>query len=176
MIRVKQLSSLGKKPSSMIRQAIDKDVFRRACAKFATGIVVTTVIGKDGGPHGLTANSFTSVSLSPPLVLVCIDGASSVATHFRSSSYYGINILGEHQRHVSNRFCQKGQDRFAGVQWSRGKTGVPLLPGAIGALECAVTDKVEAGDHVILIGKVVQGVWHEGKPLVYFNSDYHHLV
>lgn len=155
---------------------VDRESFRRACAKFATGIAVAAVIGKDGVPRGLTANSFTSVSLSPPLVLVCVDVSSGVLPHFRASSFFAINILNEHQRHLSTRFARKGHDRFTGVEWMPGETGAPLLPYALGSLECSLTQTVEAGDHVIFIGKVVSAGWREGRPLVYFNSAYHRLV
>jgi flavin reductase (DIM6/NTAB) family NADH-FMN oxidoreductase RutF len=154
---------------------VDTAAFRRACSRFPTGIAVATVIGTDGAPHGLTVNSFTSVSLSPPLVLICVDHSSVVLAHFRASDSFGVNILREDQRDVSARFARKGHDRFGGVKWIAGKIGVPLLPDALAQLECKVTQTVEAGDHTILIGRVARAESHDGRPLVYFNSSYREL-
>jgi len=171
MIRVKRLS----RPTGMPHAPVDKDALRRACSKFATGIAVATVVGTDRAPHGLTVNSFASVSLVPPLVLFCVDHASAILPHFRANTYFGINILRQTQKDVSVHFSRKGHDRFNGVEWSAGRTGVPLLPGALALLECKVSQTVEAGDHTILIGKVVHAEWHDGKPLLYFNSGYHRI-
>jgi flavin reductase (DIM6/NTAB) family NADH-FMN oxidoreductase RutF len=154
---------------------VDKEAFRRACASFPTGVTVATAVGTDGAPHGLTVSSFTSVSLSPPLVLVCIGHSSTVLKHFRASPFFGINILREANTEVSEHFARKGRDRFNGVEWLPGKTGAPLLPDALAVLECKRTDTVGAGDHDILIGKVVRAEWREGRPLVYFGSAYRRL-
>jgi flavin reductase ActVB len=153
----------------------NKDQFRRACSKFATGITVASVIGVDGAPHGLTVNSFTSVSLTPPLVLFCIDLGSGVLRHFRPARFFGINVLDRHQRPVSSHFARKGHDRFTGVEWLPGKTGVPLLPGAIATLECRTVRRFAAGDHLVVIGEAVTAAAHEGKPLLYFSSGYHEI-
>lgn len=154
---------------------VDKDQFRRACSRFATGITVASVIGADRAPHGLTVNSFTSVSLAPPLVLFCIDLGSGVARHFRLARFFAINILGQHQRSISAHFARKGHDRFNGIEWHPGKTGAPLLPGALATLECRTVRRITAGDHVALIGHVVTAVTHEGKPLIYYSSGYHEI-
>jgi flavin reductase (DIM6/NTAB) family NADH-FMN oxidoreductase RutF len=155
---------------------VDKDQFRRACSKFATGITVASVIGIDGAPHGLTVNSFTSVSLTPPLVLFCIDVGSGVLRHFRPARFFGINVLEEHQRPVSSHFARKGHDRFTGVTWVPGKTGVPLLPGALATLECRTVRRFAVGDHLVVIGQAVAvTAAHGGKPLLYFASGYHEI-
>src|SRR5689334_22021794 len=107
--------------------SINSELFRKACSKFATGIAIATVTAKSGQPFGITVNSFTSVSCVPPLILICIDYRSSILPYFRSSSFFGINILEESQRHFSIRFSQRELDRFEGVQWTTGQTGVPLL-------------------------------------------------
>jgi flavin reductase (DIM6/NTAB) family NADH-FMN oxidoreductase RutF len=156
--------------------AIDRDSFRRVCGRFATGIAVATVTGSDGTPFGLTVNSFTSVSCYPPLVLVCIDYRASALHEFRSSSYYGINILREDQRDLSVRFSERQCDRFEGVSWHRGPTGVPLIESCIASLECCVSQTVEAGDHAIFIAEVVGATYGEGEPLVYWGSGYRHLI
>lgn len=154
---------------------VDPLVFRRTCARFATGITITTVRGPDREPHGLTANSFTSVSLTPPLVLVCIDQSCTILPMFRNSAYYGINILREDQRYVSTRFAQRGLDRFNGIPWRETDTGVPVLNDVIGFLECRLVQSVDAGDHCILIGEVLSAEFKDGRPLLYFNSRYREL-
>ncbi|MGH9628349.1 MAG: flavin reductase family protein [Bryobacteraceae bacterium] len=151
---------------------VDESVFRRACAKFATGITIATVQSPDGRPYGMTANSFTSVSCCPPLILICVDYRCSILSHFRSSPYLGINILSDTQRDLSVRFSQRQLDRFDGLQWRPGATGVPILSGVLAALECCVTQTVEAGDHAIFIAEVVKAQCAEGKPLLYFGSRY----
>ena len=149
--------------------------FRRACAKFATGVAVATASGEDSTPHGMTVNSFTSVSLDPPLVLMCVDHSSNLFELFRRCSHYGINVLNAHQEELSNRFAQRGFDRFDGVEWHRGRTGVPLLGGAIAQFECEVRHRVEAGDHTILIAEALYAEWHQGTPVIYFDSGYRRI-
>jgi len=151
---------------------IDAKLFRRACSRFATGITVATLIGTDDLPHGMTVNSFTSVSAVPPLVLVCVDYSSNLLAHFRAARHFGVSILNEDQRDLSNRFATKGQDRFGGVPWDAGQTGVPLIPGALARMECAIRNVVEAGDHAIFIAEVLRTDIGEGRPLLFFDSAY----
>lgn len=153
--------------------ALDQETFRRTCSRFATGIAVATVIGTDGLPYGLTINSFTSVSCSPALVLICVDYRSSILPHFRSSAYYGINVLSEAQRNLSVRFSQRKQpDRFDDIDWVPGDSGVPLIKGCLAHMECSVNQTVEAGDHSVLIGEVTRAEFRDGKPLLYYASGY----
>ena len=129
----------------------------------------------DGNPHGMTANSFTSVSLDPPLVLVCVDFRAKILETFHKAERLGINVLSEGQRELSQTFARRGEDRFNGVDWHAGESGVPLLPGALAWLECVLVNKVDAGDHAILIARVKHAVCHEGRPLLYFASGYENL-
>lgn len=151
---------------------VDEERFRKTCAQFATGIAIATVSGRDGQPLGITVNSFASVSCAPPLVLVCIDYRSSILPHFRNSTHYGINVLSEHQRDVSVRFSQAELDRFVGIGWRKGSIGVPLLDGVLATMECHITQTVEAGDHAIFIAEAVSAESTEGRPLLYFGSNY----
>lgn len=146
--------------------------FRQACSRFATGITISTVIGEDGAPHGLTANSFTSVSMDPPLVLICIDQRANIVDPFRAAKHFGINVLESGQADLSNRFAGRDQDRFGGVSWHAGQYGVPLLDGSITQFECAVKSVIEAGDHLIFMGEVVAAEFFDGEPLLYFRSRY----
>lgn len=154
---------------------MDKEAFREACARFATGITVATVIGTDGKPQGLTANSFSSVSWNPPLVLVCVDHRAAVHEHFYASESFAINILGDAQRELSVRFASPGEDRFKEIEWTRGTTGAPLISGALAQLDCRTTHRHVAGDHTIFVGEVVQAAVHDGRPLVYFYRNYRSL-
>jgi flavin reductase (DIM6/NTAB) family NADH-FMN oxidoreductase RutF len=154
---------------------IEQHHFRRVCGKYATGITIVTVLDSYGAPHGMTANSFTSVSLTPPLILVSIDRKTSILDHFRKGTRFAINVLGEEHRELSSRFARSGQDRFDGVAWSPGMTGAPILADMLATFECEVSQMVEAGDHVVVIGEVLHATWREGRPLLYFNSGYQEL-
>jgi flavin reductase (DIM6/NTAB) family NADH-FMN oxidoreductase RutF len=151
---------------------IEKQQFRRICGKFASGITVATVLDAAGAPHGMTANSFTSVSLNPPLVLVCVDHRARILEHFRIGEHFGVNILGASQRHFSDKFAGSGYDRFEGVEWHAGQTGVPLLPDVLATIECARMKVVTAGDHDIVIGEVLHANCQDGDPLVFYGSQY----
>lgn len=157
--------------------AIGPQELRRVCARFATGVAIATAPGHDGEPCGLTVNSFTSVSAVPPLVLICIDYRASVLSHFRASSWFGVNILSAEQQALSDRFATCTEDRFEGIEWSRGQvTGVPLIDGSIGTMECCVSQVVEAGDHAVFFGEVVAAWCSDVDPLVYFRSTYRGLL
>jgi flavin reductase (DIM6/NTAB) family NADH-FMN oxidoreductase RutF len=154
---------------------VTSEEFRRACGRFATGVTIASVVDATGAPHGLTVNSFASVSLVPPLISISLGHAVTAIEHFRNSKYFGINILAEHQRTLSDRFARKGHDRFDGLEWSSGATGAPLLPGVLAAIECAVYRIIPIGDHDLFIGEVVRAAVDEGDPLLYFASNYRHL-
>jgi len=157
------------------RGLIDPDLFRRTCGRFATGIGVATVTGRDGQPYGLTINSFTSVSCCPPLILICIDYRCSLLPHFRASSWFGINVLRDTQQEVSIRFALRESDRFTDLDWQSGISGVPLLDGCLAHMECCVSQVIEAGDHAIFIAEVLRADWFKGDPLVYFSGEYRSL-
>jgi flavin reductase (DIM6/NTAB) family NADH-FMN oxidoreductase RutF len=154
---------------------IEQHHFRRVCGKYATGITIVTILDSRGGPHGMTVNSFTSVSLAPPLVLICIDLQAAILTHFAPGKRFAINVLHEEQKDLSTCFARSGYDRFQGVKWSPGETGAPVLPEVLATLECAVTQMIEAGDHVVVIGEALRAGWRDGQPLIYFNSSYQSL-
>jgi flavin reductase (DIM6/NTAB) family NADH-FMN oxidoreductase RutF len=152
--------------------AVDSRAFRNACGKFATGITIVTVIGPDGLPHGMTVNSFTSVSLEPPLVLVCIDRKATILPKLEDSGTIGINVLAEDQRDLSTQFSRRGTDRFETVPWFAGELGVPLIYGVLAHYECTVTTIADGGDHLIFIAEVRHLQCFQGRPLLYFGSEY----
>jgi flavin reductase (DIM6/NTAB) family NADH-FMN oxidoreductase RutF len=150
--------------------------FRRVCGRWATGVAVITAVGQDNAPRGLTANSFTSVSLDPPLVAFCVARTANVFRQFEAARVFGINILAEEQRDLSVRFATvDGEERFEGVEWRLGETGAPLLAGALAWMEGTLAKKVDAGDHVLYVVKVRKVGAREGQPLVYFGGAYRAL-
>ncbi len=155
--------------------AIDSAVFRDFCARFASGVTITTVCDVAGNPHGLTASSFTAVSLNPPLILVCINHNSGVLQHFRTASHFAVNILHAGQQMISNQFAVKAKDRFDGVRWTRGVGGSPLLEECLAQVECVTQQIVDAGDHAVFFGEVVGARVADASPLLYFDRAYRTL-
>ena len=153
----------------------DPAAFRRAMGLFATGVtIVTTMSG--GHPVGLTANSFTSVSLDPALVLICLGKALGCLDAFSSSSCFGVNVLQAEQRDTSTRFATKGTDRFTDLDWQLSKTRIPLISGALANLECEKHAELDYGDHVIFIGQVQRATYDPSRePLLYFGGQYRQL-
>jgi flavin reductase (DIM6/NTAB) family NADH-FMN oxidoreductase RutF len=155
---------------------VTSDQFRRACGRFATGITIASVLDSSGTPHGLTVNSFSSVSLDPPLILICLGHAVTNIEDFRAARHFGISVLSQDQREISDHFARKGHDRFTGTPWHAGKTGVPLLDRAIAEIECEVRHRFTTGDHDIVVGEMVAAHVHEGEPLIYYASRYRELA
>ncbi len=151
------------------------DLYRRVCGSFATGVTVVAVIGTDGRPHGITINSFASVSLDPPLIMVSIHLRNSALGHFLRNTHFTVNVLAEDQEQHSVKFAKHGEDRFHGVEWQGAESGAPLLEGALAYLECSSVRWFEAGDHAVLIGQVVRAGCREGRPLLFFHSSYARL-
>ncbi|WP_166434095.1 flavin reductase family protein [Roseovarius spongiae] len=150
----------------------EKRALRDAFGAFATGVTIVTALEPGGAPRGFTANSFTSVSLDPPLVLICIANAAHSCATFRAASHFGVNILAEDQRDLSGLFASQEPDKFAQTSWRPGAEGVPLLPGSLCRMVCERHEEVEAGDHVVLIGRVVSFDVSEGPPLGYHRGNY----
>lgn len=154
----------------------DPRTLRDAMGCFATGVTIVTTIDAEGTPAGLTANSFTSVSLDPPLLLVCIANTSGTAPMLRDAVHFGVNVLQIGQQPASNRFAARGEDRFANLPWAPGQTGVPLLESSLVSFECQTESLHEAGDHFILVGRVVRAQFEPHRdPLLYFRGKYRRL-
>ena len=158
------------------RVGSDARTLRDALGCFATGVTIVTAMSPDGAPIGLTANSFTSVSLDPPLLLVCIANSAGSATALREATSFGVNVLQIGQQPASNRFAGKGQDRFAEADWTTGENGVPLLTGSLSAFECTTHAIHDGGDHFILVGHVTRAAFEPRRdPLLYFRGKYRRL-
>ncbi|CAI7975449.1 Flavin-dependent monooxygenase, reductase subunit HsaB [Frankia sp. Hr75.2] len=154
------------------------NAFRNALGTFATGIVVVTASHPADGPVGLTANSFSSVSLAPPLVLFCVAHTSTTWPSIRAAGRFCVNVLADGQEELSRRFTVRGEDRFRGVPWRPAPSGVPILPGVASWIDCRIETLHEAGDHTIVVGKVCDlAVDDKGAaPLLYYRSSYASLT
>jgi len=155
--------------------AIDAAVFRQLCGRFPTGVVVVTTTMEDGRPVGMTANSFTSVSLDPPLVSINVDQQAAMHQHMARAERFAINVLESRQEALSRRFAEEHPDRFDGVGYRLTEGGFPHLDGAHAVLECVRHIAFVAGDHTIVIGEVTGGVVGEGRPLLYYRGGYYDL-
>jgi len=150
--------------------------FRKAMGCFATGVTIITV-DLEGEVHGMTANAFASVSLDPPLVLVCVDRRASTHAHLQAKKRFGINVLGEEQRAISEYYARPDRDHEhaeteAGARFDRTKHGTPVLHGSLAYLECRLHSAEVAGDHTIFIAEVEDVVVREGDPLLFFRGKY----
>jgi flavin reductase (DIM6/NTAB) family NADH-FMN oxidoreductase RutF len=153
--------------------------FRKAMGSFATGVTVITV-DSEGEVHGMTANAFTSVSLDPLLVLVCVDHRARTHTHLHARKRFGVNVLAENQRAISEYYAlpsptHQNAEQEAGARFDRTQHGTPVLHGALAYLECRLHTAQDAGDHTIFIAEVEDVVVREGDPLLYFRGAYRQI-
>jgi flavin reductase (DIM6/NTAB) family NADH-FMN oxidoreductase RutF len=153
---------------------VDEQEFRFAMSHFPSGVTVVTT-KSDGMRYGMTVASFASLSLKPPLVLVCLE--KNVQTHgaIISARHFGVSILRAGQQELSARFASKIDDRFDGIDVREGMRGAPLIADALASMQCNLIDTLPGGDHTIFIGEVDEVFTDESKPLVYFRSGYHDL-
>lgn len=155
----------------MASEAYDSREFRRALGRFATGVAIATT-DHDGTPVGLTINSFSSVSLEPPLVLWSLRSDASTLDSFVSSQRYAINVLSVEQRGLASRFAKHGSDKFIGVRYRTGLGDCPLLPSCLAYFECRLVDTIVCGDHLVLLGAVERASHRDGEPLVFSSGGY----
>lgn len=146
--------------------------FKSALSRWVTGVAVVTTRSRAGDVAGLTANSVTSVSLDPPLVLFCLAHSSTSKPAFDATDRFAVNILGRSQQALAVAFAQPGGDKFAGVGWRPGQLGIPLLDGAVAQLECRIVQVHPAGDHTIMVGEVERIRVSDEKPLVHYRGMY----
>lgn len=155
---------------------IDKNEFRRALGLFASGVTVVTTRDASGRLHGITVSAFSSVSLEPPLVLVCIEKNTGSHYAFKESDAFVVNLLAANQRHLSAHFASRLPDKFAGVSYRSGINELPILDNALANLECVLKNSFEAGDHTIFVGQIEKShISTIGEPLVYFHGNYREL-
>jgi flavin reductase (DIM6/NTAB) family NADH-FMN oxidoreductase RutF len=158
------------------RSGHDPRTLRDALGCFATGVTVVTCVNEKGEPAGLTVNSFTSVSLDPPLLLVCLAREAASAAALTRASHFAVNVLQTGQQPASIRFSTRDEDRFGATPWSCGEAGAPILKDSLGVFECERYAVHPGGDHHILIGQVVKASFDAGlDPLLYFRGRYRRL-
>ena len=158
------------------RSGHDARTLRDALGCFATGVTVVTCLGPDGEPAGLTVNSFTSVSLDPPLLLVCLAKKAVSAAALIGASHFAVNVLQTGQQPASIRFSTRDEDRFGATPWECGEAGAPILADSLGVFECERHAVHDGGDHHILTGQVVKASFDASlDPLLYFRGKYRRL-
>lgn len=151
---------------------VDPALFRQLLGRFATGVTVLTTTTPDGAPIGMTASAVASVSLDPPLVLVSVDRQNEMHAALGTATHFALNVLAAEQEALSRRFAEVERRRFDGVPHHRSALGLPLLDGALAAIECARQQAVPAGDHTVFFGLVVQGSVSDRRPLLYYRGGY----
>ncbi len=160
----------------MTEPGVAPALFRALLGRFATGVTVLTARAADGRPFGMTANAVASVSLDPPLLLVCVDRSRDMHDVLRSAPRFALSVLAADQEAVSRRFAEDSVDRFAGIPVIAGPHDLPLVDGAVAHIVCAMRDRVAAGDHTIFIGLVIGGTAFDHPPLTYFRARYGRLA
>jgi len=154
---------------------IDPATFRSVLGRFTSGVTVVTVSDSQHFDHGMTVSAFCSLSLEPPLVLICIEKSASlhdVLAAGNTASQFAVNILEAKQEEVARRFAEEYPDRFDGVGFTRGTTGAPIIDDCLAVIECEVQSRHPAGDHTIVIGAVIGSATKEGSPLLYYRGGY----
>ena len=154
---------------------VDQHSFRAVLGRFSSGVTVVTTRDKRKRDQGMTVSAFCSVSLEPPLVLVCIEHTASLYNALTSATHFTVNILSEGQEAIARRFAERDTNRFDGIGYTRGQNGMAVLDDVLGYVECEVVARHEAGDHDIIIGSVEAAVADEGKPLLYYRGGYAQL-
>ncbi len=154
--------------------SIDDAHFKEAMSRFASGVTVVTT-EHEGALFGMTVASFASLSLHPPLVLVCVAKAAKSHEAIRATGKFGVSILASNQADLSGQFASKSDDKFAGVSYHLGENGVPLIDGAVCTLECRVHDQFVSGDHSIFTGEVLDAQVSDAAPLAYYRSAYREI-
>lgn len=156
--------------------SVDADTFRSVLGRFASGVTIVTARDAHSRDYGMTISAFCSVSLSPPLVLFCVDHQASSYRTLLEAEHFGVSILAAHQEALSRRFSGPDEDkRFDGIGYSRGLTGAALLEDALAHIECRRVAQYDAGDHTVVIGEVEAAAAHGHRPLLYYRGGYAQL-
>jgi flavin reductase (DIM6/NTAB) family NADH-FMN oxidoreductase RutF len=151
---------------------IDPRDFRNALGTYATGVTVITAADTEGKPHGLTCNSFASVSLNPPLVLWSLGMFSQRLPVFQNAGHFTVNVLGVSQQALARKFANSSDDKFTGVEWTAGLGGAPVLKGSVANFQCRAVDRYYGGDHVIFLGAVEAYAYDRQEPLLFARGSY----
>ncbi len=157
----------------MANPDFDSKAFRQALGKFPTGVTVITSLDEQDSPVGVTASSFNSVSMDPPLVLWSIDKSARSESAFSNATHFAVNVLCEAQVETSNRFASRGEDKFSGIDYETNEQGVPMLAGCAARFECKTWAVYDGGDHNIIVGEILEFEQSSDlKPLVFSEGSY----
>ncbi len=154
---------------------INRDEFRHALGKFASGVTVITTVDADEHRHGITVSAFCSVSLEPPLILICIDKYTGSHHAFEQNEFFAVHILRADQQQYSDHFAAHRADKFDRFAFTENEHGIPVLKDVLASLECRRVNAHDNGDHTIFVGAVERATINEGEPLVYFHGNYRKL-
>jgi len=155
--------------------SLDPDAFRAVMGRFASGVTVVTATDDAGSAYGMTVSAFASVSLQPPLVVMCIDHAASLHDTLANAPYFAVNILASTQEPIARRFAETGAQRFEGIGYRNGENGVPILNDVLAFVECKRVSSTEAGDHTVIIGETVAASMRDARPLLYYRGGFAQL-
>jgi flavin reductase (DIM6/NTAB) family NADH-FMN oxidoreductase RutF len=155
--------------------AITNEEFKASLGRFASGVTVVTTKDSNGNLHGLTVSAFSSVSMNPPLILVCILKKTGSYSAFEESKAFVVNILGESQQSVSNHFASHSDDKFSGQNYQLSENGLPILADCLVNLECSLKHSYDGGDHTIFVGQIEKAKTADGKPLIYWLGKYRQI-
>ncbi len=155
--------------------SLDPDAFRAVLGRFATGVTIVTATDAEGVDHGMTVSAFSSLSLDPPLVLVCVEHSASMHTLMLETANFAVNILSATQEELARRFAETGAPRFTGVGFTRSERNLPVLSDVMAYVECRRVGTHDAGDHTIIIGETESAVVRDGKPLLYYRGGFAQL-
>jgi flavin reductase (DIM6/NTAB) family NADH-FMN oxidoreductase RutF len=156
--------------------SLDQDEFRSVLGRFATGVTVVTVADVQGRDFGITVTAFSSLSLEPPLVLVCIDHDASILPALQNASHFVVSILAVHQEAIARRFAVlDAEQRFDGIGFTRGQSGAAVIEDVLASIECRVVQSVVSGDHTIFIGEAEAANVRQDSPLLYYRGGYSQL-
>jgi len=163
---------MQKRNNFMTDKSFNQTGFRDTLSQFATGVTIITTLDDDGSPIGITANSFNSVSMDPPLVLWSLAKNAFSLTSFQNAEYYNIHILSVDQEDMSNRFARPGTDKFDTIDFYQGRGDTPVLMDCAALLECRTRHQYDGGDHIIFVGEVLSHMHSAKKPLVFHQGQY----
>jgi flavin reductase (DIM6/NTAB) family NADH-FMN oxidoreductase RutF len=155
--------------------SLDPDAFRAVMGRFASGVTVVTATDEAGSAYGMTVSAFASVSLLPPLVVMCIDHAASLHDTLSKAPFFAVNILASSQEPIARRFADTGAQRFEGIGYRNGENGVPILNDVLAFVECKRVSSTEAGDHTIIVGETVAASMRDARPLLYYRGGFAQL-
>jgi flavin reductase (DIM6/NTAB) family NADH-FMN oxidoreductase RutF len=155
--------------------SLDPDAFRAVMGRFATGVTVVTATDAEGRDRGMTVSAFASVSLQPPLVVMCIDKTASMHDALTTAQYFAVNILASTQEAIARRFASTGAQQFEGIGYRTGESGVPVLNDVLAFVECRHISSTGAGDHTIIVGETVEASMRDARPLLYYRGGFAQL-